>query len=1415
MSQAAKYPVIDSALKNGIGLDSYAASVFTPRAYQLEMLEASLKENIIIAMDTGSGKTQIAILRIRHELETCTEDKLVWFLTPTVALADQQHKNISQQLSVYQTRLLLGTDKVHYWSTKKIWDDVLLNIKIVVSTPQILLDALSHGFITMSRISLLVFDEAHHCDGFSPANTIMQRFYHEQLQRTGTKTDLPHILGLTASPVTRADPESLKRVEKNLNARCETPRIHREELMRYVHRPELYTVKFRTDSLIHSDMLQNLSRIVGTVDIEKDPWIKRLRRQEDRRSQGKLLYALEKRKTHCLSQLSKLLRQAINVHDDLGPWAADAFISEVIERLETKRTMYQHVELHSSLDREEEAFIFELLSELSISPVKQDWDSESNIVSTKVNLLVELLESEHTADFTGIIFAQQRATVTMLSHLISKHPRLKDIIVTGAFLGDACYASRTSTITEVHDTRSQKGSIDDLRSGKKNLLIATSVLEEGIDVSACHLVVCFDAIKNLRSFIQRRGRARKERSKFVMFLDSDKISEEKQWTRLEEVMRSIYEDDMRRLEDVMARENIVEEGDQYLRIESTGALLTLENARQHLEHFCATLHYAFTDSRPHFIFDESEGDGTIAAKVVLPNVLDPKFRVIHGSKRWKTERMAQRDASFQAYLKLHNEGLVNDYLLPVHWRGDEDPKLEYCEQRPSVVKISRHFDPWSTIASRWETTQKFYQTLIEISSDSIPFPQMRLVLPVPLPCDISFNIFWNENNTFKVHLKQESSSITASLIKHAAQATHAIFSSMFSHKMPSDRFDFSCLFLPEVELTEDEMMKWYSSVQGKIQASDASHYDIESLSKLGLVRRCDRLERPWTAERYRWMKPFSEGARSDDVDGRSGVDEEEILHIEGTALPKRTDFLHPVAKSAGSHLHSRTKKCYPARECSIDKLPLEYTMFSLLCPSIIHKVETFLIAEELNKTILSPVGFTDLNLVITALCAPDAREATNYQRIEFLGDSILKFHTSLQLLAANPIWHEGLLSNAKDEVVSNKRLSYAAIETGLDKFIFMDIFTGVKWRPRYNKAHVEEQDIPRREMSTKTLADVIEALLGAATIDGGRTKVEKCLKIFLPEIRWMPFADRFDALYNSVPEVYENLPSSWFRDIESLVGYIFNKKVFLAQAFTHPSNPGSTMSYQRLEFLGDSILDHIIVDHIFNSPRNFQHVDMHLMRASLANADFLAFLCIGMTTEEERGEIVEASRNGTFTRMTTRKISLWQYMRHGTSWELTVSQQQTVNQYQALKADITKALYESDTYPWALLSRLRAQKFFSDLIESVLGAIFIDSHGSLDACAAFLERIGLMNFLRRILQDEIDIMHPKQRLGEMVGQMQVRYETVHVVEEEGGDALGHWTCKVFVDDECVFEEHDGVSLVEVETKAAEAALSVLQNRGAR
>lgn len=56
-------------------------------------------------------------------------------------------------------KLLSGSDNVDSWSSEAIWTEFLLNVKIVVSTYQILYDALSHAFVKLDSLALIVFDE--------------------------------------------------------------------------------------------------------------------------------------------------------------------------------------------------------------------------------------------------------------------------------------------------------------------------------------------------------------------------------------------------------------------------------------------------------------------------------------------------------------------------------------------------------------------------------------------------------------------------------------------------------------------------------------------------------------------------------------------------------------------------------------------------------------------------------------------------------------------------------------------------------------------------------------------------------------------------------------------------------------------------------------------------------------------------------------------------------------------------------------------------------------------------------------------------------------------------------------------------------------------------------------------------------
>jgi endoribonuclease Dicer len=132
-----------------------------------------------------------------------------WFIAPTVALCEQQRDVIKTAIPV-PVGLVTGALEPNQWTDLALWRRVLNTHRIMVSTPQVLLDALSHGYVHLGTdIGLLIFDEAHHGADKHPYNLIMKDFYFCLPQRglslrcVGAEPirERPYILGLTASPI--------------------------------------------------------------------------------------------------------------------------------------------------------------------------------------------------------------------------------------------------------------------------------------------------------------------------------------------------------------------------------------------------------------------------------------------------------------------------------------------------------------------------------------------------------------------------------------------------------------------------------------------------------------------------------------------------------------------------------------------------------------------------------------------------------------------------------------------------------------------------------------------------------------------------------------------------------------------------------------------------------------------------------------------------------------------------------------------------------------------------------------------------------------------------------------------------------------------------------------------------------------
>lgn len=400
-------------------------------------------------------------------------------------------------------------------------------------------------------------------------------------------------------------------------------------------------------------------------------------------------------------------------------------------------------------------------------------------------------------------------------------------------------------------------------------------------------------------------------------------------------------------------------------------------------------------------------------------------------------------------------------------------------------------------------------------------------------------------------------------------------------------------------------------------------------------------------------------------------------------------------------------------------------------------------------------------------------------------------------------------------MISNTRLCRATIDQGLDKFILTKEFTGQKWKPFYVDEMATADDISgTRQMSTKVLADIVESLTGAAFIDGGQgtrglDKSLACLRLLMPNIEWHGLDESRNVLSDLVDKK-SGLPSN-FQPFEKLLEYSFTNKALLIEALTHGSySLGSSeeRSYERLEFIGDAILDYIVVLKLWE--RDLPQGLMSPLRAACVNADLIGFLGMEWSIPQDSSEIVDQRPVST-----TIKVPFWKFMRHASS-EVGALQRGTEKRHALERGPINDAIARSPTYPWALLAHLHIPKFFSDIFESVIGAVWLDS-GDLGDCAAIMERIGILPYLDRILDQGVDVFHPKNKLGEIANEKKVEYRVERQQRGGGGDdGVGglatQLSCQVYVGDELVVEVGEGLNKDEVITKAAERAYAILKAR---
>ncbi|KAI0334804.1 ribonuclease III [Cubamyces sp. BRFM 1775] len=465
-----------------------------------------------------------------------------------------------------------------------------------------------------------------------------------------------------------------------------------------------------------------------------------------------------------------------------------------------------------------------------------------------------------------------------------------------------------------------------------------------------------------------------------------------------------------------------------------------------------------------------------------------------------------------------------------------------------------------------------------------------------------------------------------------------------------------------------------------------------------------------------------------------GLEDEKQPMIEVSAVPGVLNNLHPMSTPQTPPAKAPLKYLIPELTYKFT-IPASTFRTLWLIPSIMTRIDSYLLVKELNAKLFH-LSIHEQQLLV-ALSTRAAWTESNYERLEFLGDAFLKVVASNFLYVTMPRAGEGALHNARQGIIGNKTLHECATRIGICPYIQHKRFVPKLWQPPHtsnapsadvqsqqeraagkggedvdedvemadaenseNSGNKSKQKRSKKQrqmdgqntlwMGDKIVADVVEAILAAAFLSGGHEvalRAAKRLQIPLPNVaQWTDFA-RIAAEHpmaqHAHPSVVDLRPDT-IEAVQAVVGAIFSRPALLAQALTHGSAFGGAegASYERLEFIGDAILDFLVARHIFERHPHLSPGGLTLLKGAMVSNRALAAFCVHAGLHRH---LVLASDQ--LATAIARYVDALE-ARRSREYELATSENRLPGQY------------------WLDLP-MEPPKCLSDVVESVIGALYV------------------------------------------------------------------------------------------------------------
>jgi len=481
----------------------FALKDFTPRIYQESIFNTCTLNNTLVVLPTGIGKTAIFLMMASYRLNLYPGSKIL-LLGPTRPLIEQYYSVFEKHFDINKDKMAIFTGFISPEKRSELWSST----QVIFSTPQGLENDILSGRIDISDVSLIGFDESHRAVGDYSYTFIAKQYMKKALH--------PRIIGLTASP--GSDNETITDVCKNL----------------FIDKIEVRT----TDDGDVSPYVQDVD--IKKVYVELPDQILDIKNAFDECYKSKLL-ELKKLgvNTEAIKYSKKnLLGLQAAIHAKIAQGERDYETLKTLSVLAEMMKLQHAIELASTQGVEP---LKEYLDKLHLEARSGKIKATQNLVSDinfkkacfktdeifgkfehpKIIELKSILKSElDTSDPENskkkiIIFSQYRdAGSKIVSELV------KEGLNARLFVGQA--KKKDTGLSQ----KKQKEMLESFSRSEFNILVSSSVGEEGLDIPQVDMVIFYEPVPSAIRKIQRSGRTgRLSEGRIIMLVTRDTSDE--------------------------------------------------------------------------------------------------------------------------------------------------------------------------------------------------------------------------------------------------------------------------------------------------------------------------------------------------------------------------------------------------------------------------------------------------------------------------------------------------------------------------------------------------------------------------------------------------------------------------------------------------------------------------------------------------------------------------------------------------------------------------------------------------------------------------------------------------------------------------------------------------------------------------